>query len=333
MDASSFDGDSALHPESSNALGSQPLASVIVCAYSNERLQLLLETIASLEKQTYAHREIVIVVDYNPELQHKLGHLAREGVRIAHNTGQQGLADARNSGIALAQGEIIAFIDDDAAGDSRWLEELVACYRDPDVVASGGRILPVWEGGKRPAWLPEEFLWIIGCTYRGMQTSGAIRNMIGCNMSFRSEVFEEVGGFNTSVGRLGSQPLGCEETEICIRTLARWPEKRIAYAAGAIVHHHVSRPRQTIRYFTRRCYFEGVSKLVVRRLCGAAGTSSEISYLSRTLPRAILGDAWNVISVKDVWASASRIAMIAAGIGAVGAGFVAGMLTQRNDRQ
>ena len=134
----------------------------------------------SLDRQTYAAKEIIVIVDHNPGLQEELGKLAREGIRISHNTGRQGLADARNSGIALSQGEIIAFIDDDAAADSRWLEELIACYRDPDVLASGGAILPVWEGGRRPAWLPEEFLWIIGCTYRGMQTNGAIRNMIGC---------------------------------------------------------------------------------------------------------------------------------------------------------
>jgi GT2 family glycosyltransferase len=312
--------------------GTQPLASVVVCAYSNERLQLLLETITSIEKQTYPAKEIVIIIDHNPQLQNALSHLEREGVRVSYNTGERGLADARNSGIRLAQGEIIAFIDDDAAAEPDWLEKLVACYSDPDIIACGGNILPVWEGGERPAWMPDEFLWIIGCSYRGMQVNGSIRNMIGCNMSFRSAVFQEVGGFDTSVGRLGNQPLGCEETEICIRALSRWPGKRIAYTPDAVVHHHVSLPRQTLNYFTRRCYFEGVSKVVVRRLWGSAGTSSEMSYLTRALPQAILRNFRNVMLLRDIKGSLSRIGLISAGIGAVGAGFAAGMITQRGQR-
>jgi len=310
----------------------EPLASIIVCAYSNERLAHVKETIASLERQTYRKKEIVIIVDHNAALQQELAKLEREGIRVSHNNGRKGLADARNSGIALAQGEIVAFIDDDAAADDQWLEELIACYENPRVIACGGAILPVWDGGDRPNWLPEEFLWIVGCTYRGMQTKGAIRNTIGCNMSFRSEVFREVGGFDTSVGRLSTQLLGCEETEICIRAIARWPEKRIVYNENAVVHHRVARPRQTIRYFARRCYGEGISKVVVRRLWGRPGTSSEMSYLTRALPRAILENLQNVLFLKDVPGSISRIGMITAGIAAVGAGFVSGMIKQRGLR-
>src|SRR5437867_1916674 len=213
----------------------RPRASVIVCAYSNERLPQLKETIASLQKQTYPPSEIVLIIDHNPELQGRLERLTGATLRIAPNRGERGLANARNTGIALAEGEVLAFIDDDAAAESRWLEELVACYQDPDVIGAGGRIEPVWEGGRKPTWLPEEFLWTIGCSYRGM-AEGSIRNMIGCNMSFRSSVFEEVGPFNPDIGRLGSQPLGCEETEICIRALERWPGKKILYAPEACGH-------------------------------------------------------------------------------------------------
>ena len=298
----------------------RPQVSVVVCAYSNERLPQLKETIASLKKQTYAPSEIVLIVDHNPELQAELERSAGDSLRIAPNTGDRGLANARNTGISLATGELVAFIDDDAAADSRWLEELVACYQDPAVIGAGGRIDPVWEGGAKPAWMPEEFLWVIGCSYRGM-AEGSIRNMIGCNMSFRSSVFEEVGGFNPDIGRLGSQPLGCEETEICIRALERWPGKRIMYTPGARVNHHVSLSRQTVRYFARRCYFEGVSKVVVRRLWGGAATSAEGDYLSRTLPSGLLREGANLIRLRDPVRSASRIGMTALGVGAVGAGF------------
>jgi GT2 family glycosyltransferase len=306
--------------------------SVIVCAYSRERLQQLRETISSLQTQTYPAKDIVLIIDHNPELQKELEALADGHLRIAANTGERGLASARNTGIDLAQGELMAFIDDDAAADSTWLERLVECYEDPDVIAAGGRINPVWEGGRRPAWLPEEFLWVVGCSYRGM-AEGSIRNMIGCNMSFRSSVFREVGVFNPAIGRLGNQPLGCEETEICIRALERWPGKRIMYVPEAVVNHHASRSRQTVRYFTRRCYFEGVSKVVVRRLRGSAGTSSEMGYLSRALPAAVLRDARDAVLLRGTLDSLSRIVMVTLGVGAVGAGFAYGLIRERGGQK
>jgi glycosyltransferase involved in cell wall biosynthesis len=308
---------------------SRPLVSVVVCAYTSERFAQLRYTIASLLNQTHQEREIVLIVDHNPELHTQLAPLASEGVRIASNQGKRGLADARNTGIALARGEIVAFIDDDADADNHWLERLVECYRDPAVIGNGGRIVPVWEQGPRPAWLADEFLWVIGCTYRGMPERGAVRNVIGCNMSFRSSVFEEVGPFNTEIGRLRNQPLSCEETEMCIRALKRWPDKKIVYAADAVVHHHVSPSRGTLRYFARRCYFEGISKVIVRRLCGADGTSSELKYLSRALPLAILRNIANVVLLRDISASLSRVGAITLGVGAVGAGFAAGTLLRR----
>jgi len=298
----------------------KPRASVVVCAYSNERLPQLKETIASLQNQTYPPSEIVLVVDHNPDLQEELASLAGDSLRIAPNGGERGLANARNTGIGLAEGNVLAFIDDDAAAESRWLEALIACYEDPDVIGAGGRIEPVWEGGRKPTWMPDEFLWVIGCSYRGM-AEGSIRNMIGCNMSFRSSVFEEVGVFNPDIGRLANQPLGCEETEICIRALEHWPGKKIMYAREALVHHHASLSRQTVRYFTRRCYFEGVSKVVVRRLWGAAATSAEVGYLSRSIPSAVLREAGNVVRLRDPGGAASRICMTALGVGAVGSGF------------
>src|SRR5438034_11730061 len=92
----------------------RPQVSVVVCAYSNERLPQLKETIASLQKQTYPPSEIVLIIDHNPELQEELERLAGDTLRIAPNRGERGLANARNTGIALAEGEVLAFIDDDA---------------------------------------------------------------------------------------------------------------------------------------------------------------------------------------------------------------------------
>ena len=115
---------------------------------------------------------------------------------------------ARNTGVALATGAVVAFIDDDAVADTDWLKYLGAAYAHDGVLGVGGAIEPAWQHG-RPAWFPAEFDWVVGCTYRGVpEFAGPVRNLIGANMSLRREVFDVVGGFNEGVGRVGAVPLG-----------------------------------------------------------------------------------------------------------------------------
>ncbi len=109
--------------------------------------------------------------------------------------------------------------------------------------------------------------------------------MIGANMSLRRAVFARTGGFSTSLGRIGDRPLGCEETEFCIRAVAAWPWGRVLLEPAARVHHAVPAARSTLAYFRSRCYSEGVSKAAVARLAGSGpGLASERCYVTRTLP-------------------------------------------------
>jgi len=157
------------------------------------------------------------------------------------------------------------------------------------VVGAGGFAAPVWAAG-RPAWFPREFDWVVGCTYRGMpETASPVRNLIGCNMSFRREVFEEVGGFTAEIGRLGTRPVGCEETELCIRIGQRRPASVLLFDPRAVVHHNVPASRATWSYFRSRCYAEGLSKAAVAALVGAdSALESERRYATRTLPAGVL---------------------------------------------
>lgn len=220
----------------------RPSVSIVICAYTERRWDLLLDVIESVRAQTVAPQEILVVVDHNEDLYERLLAIV-DDVTVVQSEGPPGLSGARNTGVGLAEGDIVAFLDDDAVAMPNWLERLLVLYDDPDVLAVGGRVEPVWDRG-RPGYFGEELDWIVGCSHRGMPTvASEVRNLIGANMSFRLDVLRQVGGFNIALGRQGNLPLGCEETEICIRSTMGTPGSRIVYEPAALVRHHVPEER------------------------------------------------------------------------------------------
>jgi hydroxymethylpyrimidine pyrophosphatase-like HAD family hydrolase/GT2 family glycosyltransferase len=301
-----------------------PTLTVIICAYTMDRWDDLTAAVASVHGQTRAAEEVVLVIDHCPPLAERA---ARElpGVRVVPSRGRPGLSAARNTGIAEANGEILAFLDDDATADPQWAERLLAGYQDPKVLGVGGLIRPRWDT-PRPAWFPTEFDWVVGCTYHGMATGRApVRNLLGANMSFRREVLDEVGGFRTDLGRVGTKPLGCEETELCIRAAARHPDGVLLYDPAASVRHHVPDQRATWTYFRARCYAEGLSKAAMTRRTGTGrALASERAYLGSTIPHAVL-DALPGTRAQDRKAAATIPALLA-GVAVTGAGYAVGRL-------
>lgn len=263
--------------------------SVIICAYTEKRWDDLVAAIESVQRQTLSAKEIIVVIDHNLGLLKRVQeHIA--GIVVVANAEARGLRGARNSGIAVAQGQIIAFLDDDAIAIPDWLLLLTEGFTDSQVLGTGGAVIPSWVDNK-PTWLPEEFYWVVGCSYRGMpQTSTTIRNPIGANMSFRREVFDSVGDFHSEVVRIGKQHAGgCEETELCIRAHQHWPQRFFLYAPQANVFHRVPSNRTRWRYFCSRCYVEGLAKAVVSQYVGAKDSlASERNYIFRTLPGGVL---------------------------------------------
>jgi glucosyl-dolichyl phosphate glucuronosyltransferase len=296
--------------------------SVVICAYALERWTELVAAVASVRSQSVPASEIIVVSDHNAELLVR-ARARFAGVTAVANREARGLSGARNSGIAAAHGSIIAFLDDDAVAAPDWLEHLITHYRDDRVLGVGGAIEPRWPG-RRPSWFPEEFDWVVGCSYRGTPTTTSpVRNLIGANMSFRREVFEAVGGFRTGIGRLGKRPLGCEETELCIRALQHRPGTMMLYEPRARVRHNVAENRLRLSYFWSRCYAEGLSKAHVSRFVGpAAGLATERAYTLRVLPRGVLCGLKAAL-VGDVTGLA-RSGAIVSGLMVTTAGYAAG---------
>jgi glucosyl-dolichyl phosphate glucuronosyltransferase len=297
--------------------------SVIICAHLEERLADTMAAVNSVQRQSLAPAEIIVVVDHNPALHRRLAS-ALPDVAVVENQEARGLSGGKNTGIAMARGDLVAFLDDDAVADPGWLKFLVDSYSDPAVVGVGGLTLPSWDT-RRPWWFPDEFYWVVGCSYVGLPTSPApVRNLFGGNASFRREVFGTVGGFRSGIGRSASKrPLGCEETELCIRLRQRWPGSVLLFDNRAVIWHRIPAARTRFAYFLSRCYAEGLSKAMVTRSVGMRdGLSAERSYSVKTLPAGVARGV--AAAVHRGPAELGRSAAILAGLGAAGAGYCAG---------
>jgi GT2 family glycosyltransferase len=307
------------------AFAEAPTVSVVICTWSGGRWCGLCEAVESVRGQSWRPVETIVVVDHDVEV------LARargefSDVVVAPNLGRRGLSGARNSGLGLAQGDVVAFLDDDAVAAPDWLRLLAREFEDERVLGVGGSIVPVWEG-RRPGWFPAEFGWVVGCTYRGLPAERAcVRNLIGASMSFRRELFSELGGFRDGIGRVGARPVGCEETEFCLRVGRARPQGRFVYQPLALVHHRVPARRARWGYFLARCYGEGLSKAQVVRGAGVRrGLAAERSYAARALTSGFCSAVGGALTLRDP-AGFSRAAAIVSGLAAAAAGFCLGQL-------
>jgi GT2 family glycosyltransferase len=266
----------------------------VICTYSEERWEALVASVESVAAQSLRPAEVVVVVDNNRALSDRIRRRWPQLVAVDH-TGEPGVSNARNAGIARAlRGRVVAFLDDDAVAAPDWLERMADAYLSDSVLAVGGHVEPVW-AQRRPGWFPREFDWVVGCSYAGLPERAAqVRNVTGANMSFRRDVLASLGGFEGRFGRC------CDETELCIRAGQRWPEHSIVYDPAVRVRHLVPAERASWRYFVDRCYLEGRMKATVAKLRGGSWTlSSERDHVVRLLPASVAREVRESLGGRD----------------------------------
>jgi glucosyl-dolichyl phosphate glucuronosyltransferase len=255
--------------------------SAIVCSYTFDRLTDICDAVSSVQAQSMPPREIILVVDNNQDLM--LCLQARfPDCRVIGNAEEAGLSGARNTGVRAGSGRYLAFLDDDAIAPVDWIEGMLRSFSDDRVLGVTTRLVPAWEG-QGAKWFPGEFLWVVGCTNEGQQR-GPVRNLHGASMCMSRALFDRVGGFDSRLGRKSrGLPMGCEETEICVRAATAIPGARFVYDDTVTVRHKVGTSRQTWRYFLRRCFAEGLSKSKFAVLNQRGELSTEWNYVRGTL--------------------------------------------------
>ncbi len=296
--------------------------SVVICAHTMDRRDDIEAAVASVTAQTRPADELLLIIDYNDELLAEAKRIA-DGVAkctVVPNAGPKGLSGARNTGTELASSDVVAYLDDDATAKPDWLASLVEPFADDSVVAVGGWAVPHWDTAE-PDWFPPEYNWVVGCSHRGLPTTRTeVRNVIGCNMAFRRQPVLDAGGFDTGLGRTANRPLGCEETELCIRLRQADPSATVLLEPSAVINHRVPQARTRWRYFFDRCRAEGNSKAYVVGLVGSDdGLASERSYVTSVLPKATVNAIAGI--PRQPKASIGRAVAIVGGLAVTSGGF------------
>jgi len=160
-----------------------PKVSIIVPTYGRPAgLKILLNT---LEEQTFKDFEVVVIVDGDKEAFELLSHLKDETLypiklKFIPNSGCN---IARNKGIEIAEGEVLAFTDDDCIPDNDWLENGIKYFEKPEIVGVEGLIYSERKGGP---------------THRTPQILERTGPVLGrtANMFYRKNILEGVGGFD-----------------------------------------------------------------------------------------------------------------------------------------
>jgi GT2 family glycosyltransferase len=311
---------------------------ILVCAYTVARWDDIVSGLDEARRQladSPHEGEVVLVVDHSPELYERArGFFVGDDMRILENGRTRGLSGARNSGITGVDADVYVFLDDDAVPEPGWLGRLIAPFDDPFVIITGGAAVPRWPDGGRPSMLPAadgdrgEFDWVIGCTYAGQPlTLAPVRNVMGCSMAMRAQVFATAGLFGEDMGRVGTVPYGCEETELCIRA-SDAAGSLVIFEPASLVRHRVTSQRTTWSYLWHRCYAEGISKAaVVARTTRRTGLSTETTYTTHVLPRGVLREL-RTLPQRGSRSAAGALAIVS-GLFVTMVGYVVGRLAIR----
>jgi glycosyltransferase involved in cell wall biosynthesis len=242
--------------------------SVIVC--TRNRAASLRTTLESLARQTMDRQRFEVLVVDNGSTDDTGTVLARTGLDNlrALTEPRVGLSRARNTGVAAATGDVVAFLDDDATAATDWLEAIAASLaHDPGAVT--GRVLPIWED-PRPPWLSDTMLPYLSIVDWGA-AGGRLRPgewLCGTNMAIRRRTLVDVGGFPEQLGRIDGKLLSMEEVVVQRRLERRGVSVR--YDPALVVHHRVPTARVSPEWLERRAFWQGVSSALCERQSAGA---------------------------------------------------------------
>lgn len=242
------------------------MLTIIICTYNREKyICPLLESIAAndLDKSQYE----IVLVDNNctDNTRTVCEQFAKDHNDVAFRYVveiEQGLSAARNCGIREAKGDLIVYVDDDALIDSHYLSDYVHWFANhPETMAAGGPIEPMYEEGGEPSWMSPYTKALLTAW---MNYGDKVREYPngrypgGGNAAYRKCVFDQVGLFNTALGRKGGNLMGSEEKDIFDKMHKLGMQ--VLYLPWPVLHHSIPPYKLQEDYFNRLTTQMGVSE-------------------------------------------------------------------------
>lgn len=245
-------------------MSAAPQVSVIVL--TRDRPELFRALLLALRQQRFHDFEVIVVGEHaGAELHGAPPSLAR---RLTYaRCAEENISLSRNMGVALAHGEILAFIDDDATPEADWLTHLLPPFAAPDVGAVGGFVRGrngvdfQWRGalvdryGAHRALTAED----LPLDRPGDGPYEHFLSTVGANGAFRAAALKEIGGFNENFHYF------LDESDVCLRLRqAGWrtvlaPEAEVHHAYAASTNRRENRsPRDLFQIAASRVYFSRV---------------------------------------------------------------------------
>src|SRR5918995_1193593 len=222
-----------------------PRISVVVCTYNGERT--IRDCLEGLLRLDYPDFEVIVVDDGSTDA---TATIAKEYDFRLIRTENRGLSNARNTGTEAATGEIVAYLDDDARPDPHWLAYLAADFLSTDHAGVGGpNIAPPGDGT------------IAACVDNApgnpvhiLLSDQEAEHIPGCNMAFRKDCLEAIGGFDPQFCVAG------DDVDVCWRLREKgWT---LGFSPAAVVWHH---RRDSIRAYWRQQQGYGKSEALLEK--------------------------------------------------------------------
>ncbi|MGN6189540.1 MAG: glycosyltransferase [Conexibacter sp.] len=225
-----------------------PRVSVVVCTFNGAAT--IGETLDAVGRLAYPDVEAIVVDDGSTDATAEVV-AAHPRVRLIR-TPNRGLSAARNTGLRAASGELIAYLDDDAYPDPHWLDYVALALRDADEdrAGVGGPNLPV----PRDGLVAECVANAPGGPVHVLLSDTVAEHIPGCNMTFRRDRLEAIGGFDEQFRVAG------DDVDVCWRLQERgWT---LGFHPAAVVWHH---RRGSVRRFWRQQRGYGRAEALLER--------------------------------------------------------------------
>jgi GT2 family glycosyltransferase len=229
-------------------LSRYPKVSIVIATYNGERT--LKACLDSLQALNYPDYEVILVDDGSTDTTPQIAFLYPKDRYFRHEK-NLGLSVARNTGIAAALGEVVAFADSDCRADEDWLYYLIGDLISSEFAGMGGpNLLPPDDSAVAAAIMVSP-----GGPAHVMLSDRQAEHIPGCNMAFFKRALTEIGGFDPIFHHAG------DDVDVC------WRIQQIGYKIGfspsALVWHY---RRSTVGdYLTQQHGYGEAEALLVRK--------------------------------------------------------------------